>query len=108
MPAQGFDNSQFPGVDKFIHLVFFSVLAYFSITGIVKQYRFSARKYKAASYGLIYAMAFGIATEIGQSQLGYRSFDIYDIVANLIGSVAGFLYFQIWISRCLRSNYTFK
>ena len=105
MPTQGIDNPHYASLDKLVHIGFFAMLCYLSITGMVKQFRFSIKKLHAARYGALYAVLFGIGTELGQYYLGYRSFDGYDILANTFGALIGFVYFQFWISKCLKSPY---
>lgn len=105
MPAHGIDNPEYPSLDKLIHIGFFAMLCYLAITGLVKQYRFSIRKLSASRFGMVYAFLFGIATELGQYFLGYRSFDGFDILANSIGALTGYIYFQFWISKCLKTPY---
>lgn len=108
MSTEGLEHSQHPSLDKLIHFGVFSVLSYFAITGIVKQYRFSSRKFQAAKMGWLYAIILGTITETGQYFLGYRTFDWLDLAANASGASVGFLYFQIWISRCIKSGYNLK
>jgi len=105
MPTKGIEQSSITNLDKFIHVCVFAMLCYLSITGLVKQFRFSIKKLSAAKYGAIFTICFGVLTEIGQYLLGYRSFDGYDILANSLGALIGFIYFQFWISRCLKSPY---
>lgn len=105
MPAKGLERITFTSLDKLVHISVFAMLSYLAITGLVKQYRFSIRKLSAAKYGAIYAAGFGLITEFGQYILGYRSFDFFDILANFTGAGLGFIYFQFWISKCLRTPY---
>ncbi|MDX5321064.1 MAG: hypothetical protein LPK45_08155, partial [Bacteroidota bacterium] len=48
MPASGIDSPKIASFDKLIHLCVFAMLCYLTITGLVKQYRFSIRKMVAA------------------------------------------------------------
>ena len=105
VPTQGLEQRSVASLDKLIHVCFFAMLCYLSITGLVKQFRFSIKKLSAAKYGVIFTIGYGILTESGQYLLGYRSFDGYDILANTIGALLGFAYFQFWISRCLKTPY---
>ncbi|MDX5321105.1 MAG: VanZ family protein, partial [Bacteroidota bacterium] len=56
-------------------------------------------------YGMIICIVYGVLIELGQYGLGYRSFDVMDILANTGGALIGFTYFQFWISRCLKTPY---
>ena len=105
MPTQGIEQQSVASLDKLIHISFFAMLCYLSITGLVKQFRFSIKKLSAAKYGVLFTICFGLLTESGQYLLGYRSFDGYDILANTVGALIGFTYFQFWISRCLKTPY---
>lgn len=105
MPANGMENITATYLDKAIHISVFSMLSYLAITGSVKRYRFSIKKMRSARYGASYAILFGLFTEFGQYFLGYRSFDVLDILANIAGALIGMVYFQFWISKCLKTPY---
>lgn len=108
IPLNGVDGNGIFGLDKVIHVTIFAMLCYLSTTGQIKQHRFSQRKHKIAQYCLVYSILFGVGTETVQYFLGYRSFDLFDIAANVLGAFAGYFYFQFWISKCLKSAYNFN
>ncbi len=108
VPLTGIEGRGVSSLDKLIHATIFGMLCYMSIIGQIKQHRFSQKKYRIAKYCLAFTILFGIGTELAQYSLGYRSFDMLDIVANTVGAFAGFAYFQFWISKCLHSAYNFN
>ncbi len=108
LPSAGVEGTSIRSLDKAIHATLFGVFCYLLITGLVKQYRFSMRKHSAGKYGLLIAIAFGIATEFVQYFLDYRSFEILDMLADAAGALLGFSYYRFWISTCLRSSYNFS
>lgn len=108
IPLTGIEGKGFSALDKLIHATIFGMLCYMTIIGQIKQHRFSQKKYKIAKYCLVFTILYGIGTEVAQFGLGYRSFDLFDILANTVGAFAGFAYFQFWISKCLKSAYNFN
>ena len=73
-----------PVNDKFAHLVSFAI---FSTSW---YWAFDAKKIsKVTLKAISYTIAFAVTTEIIQHVLPYRSFELYDILADSIGGIIG-------------------
>lgn len=82
--------------DKLIHAVIFGIQVLLLTVAFKKQYTFSRLKYYAAGSALVLGILYGIATEYLQLYVfSNRSFDIYDMTANTIGSFFGTIGFYI-------------
>jgi glycopeptide antibiotics resistance protein len=82
------------GFDKFMHISCYMVLLFLMINGAMKQYRFSAIRFKIGSIVFMICFSYSILLETLQPIVMHdRVFDYFDIIANLIGCIIGiFLY----------------
>ena len=89
----------FPYFDKFVHLCMYAGLS-FLMLWLLNE------KTNKSKYSLILLMVFGwgLLMEFIQeiSHLG-RSFDIFDIIANLLGFIPGLLFWRIIKSKILKA-----
>ena len=90
--ATKFNIWDFAGVDKLAHLVFYAVFSFL--------WSMSFRENKEhKKFVLFFSVSFGILMEICQFYLfNGRSFELYDILANIIGSFAGVILFKKFIN----------
>ena len=88
-------NIEFKAMDKIIHLGIYLVLCEMLIVGFTKQYQIRTFKYQPVAWAIVISALFGICLEVVQYFLPYRSFDIYDMLANVIGTFCGWLVFMI-------------
>tara|TARA_Y100000389_G_C17363654_1_gene465086 strand:- start:282 stop:695 length:414 start_codon:yes stop_codon:yes gene_type:complete len=79
---QDFNFLWFYGVDKFLHLITFMFLSVW-LSG---QFRKNSY-WKPA----IFLLIFGLFIEIIQHKINYRTADLYDLFANTLGVIFGFL-----------------
>lgn len=80
------------GVDKLGHLVFYSIFAFLWCMAL-------ARSRTSKKNILIFSISFGVFMEICQLYLfNGRSFELYDILANIIGSYIGVILFKNFIN----------
>lgn len=78
------------GPDKITHLLMFGILSYLTIRGLKKQYRFPILRYNAVAVAIIFGIILGIITELMQKYIFTgRNANIYDFMANVLGSIAG-------------------
>lgn len=76
-----------PGLDKIVHIAFFAVFTF------LWNFRFSRQIWGV----LLIAIVFGIAVEYLQDGMGLgRSFDTYDIVADVAGALLGLVFKQVF------------
>jgi len=80
--------------DKFMHISCYMLLLFLMINGAMKQYRFSAVRFRIGSIVFMICFTYSILLEALQPiVMSDRIFDYFDIIANLIGCIIGiFLY----------------
>lgn len=76
------------GIDKVAHLVFYSIFAFLWSMAL-------HQKNVGRNFVLIFSISFGVLMEIFQLYLfNGRSFELFDILANIAGSVTGVALFK--------------
>lgn len=90
--AAKFNIWDFVGTDKLAHLIFYAIFSFLWSMSMRKR---NVKK----KYILIFSFSFGVLMEIFQLYLfNGRSFELYDIIANILGSVIGVILFQKFIN----------
>ncbi len=69
--------------DKAVHFLMYFILAFLTI----QAFSFISKKYRG-TYTLAYVFLLGLAIELVQARLPYRSFELYDLLADFLGGVA--------------------
>ncbi|MFT5336847.1 MAG: VanZ family protein [Luteibaculaceae bacterium] len=83
-------------LDKQVHLFLFLMLVLLWIVGLKKQNQFNHLKHRNALRVTFFAVLFGFGTEYLQLGLARgRSFEWFDILANVAGSFLGLVFFRI-------------
>ncbi|NNC95884.1 MAG: VanZ family protein [Chitinophagales bacterium] len=78
--------------DKILHFIFYTVMSVFGRWSITQQYKLSRIRLKIKAVLFILISAFSILIEILQGELiNGRYFDIFDILANLLGTFFGLI-----------------
>jgi VanZ family protein len=86
--AKKFNVWDIVGVDKLGHLIFYAVMTLLWSMAL-------ARKNPGKKIILFFSISFGVLMEICQLYLfNGRSFEIYDVIANIIGSIIGLILFK--------------
>jgi VanZ family protein len=86
--AKKFNVWDIVGVDKLGHLIFYAVMTLLWSMAL-------ARKNPGKKIILFFSISFGVLMEICQLYLfNGRSFEIYDVFANIIGSIIGLILFK--------------
>lgn len=86
--AKKFNVWDIVGLDKLAHLVFYAGMT-------ILWYMALSRKQPEKKIILFFSISFGVLMEICQLYLfNGRSFEIYDIVANVMGSLIGWILFK--------------
>ncbi|WP_139162695.1 VanZ family protein [Algoriphagus faecimaris] len=81
--------------DKLIHIASFCLLAYLW-AGVFKKKSIKQWSPKAWITFLLFGFSPAVAFEYGQLYIPNRSFDEYDLIANLLGAILGILgYFKM-------------
>ncbi|MBC7885698.1 MAG: VanZ family protein [Saprospiraceae bacterium] len=82
----------FAGADKLVHVIFYFIFSILWSIGL-------KNKNSIKKFVLIFSVSFGILMEICQFYLSNgRSFELYDILANIIGSLGGVILFKLFIN----------
>lgn len=77
----------FKGFDKIVHLFFYAILMFLWIKDF-KLFEKSDNKAKKFIFGIFYCISLGVILEICQKYLEIgRSFDTFDIIANISGAI---------------------
>ncbi len=94
MPPSGIPSVEIPHVDKFVHC---GIFAFLSITFYVEHF-FQYKNLPNIYYSTLLLISFAILTEILQYLSGYRTFDIQDIFADILGIilVTVFIRYVFW------------
>ena len=95
-PGTNLPKARVENLDKVLHTTLFFLFAFSSIIGFIKQSQFPKLHFDAVKYvvGISSVMAF--STEIIQHFfIPRRSFDVFDIVADLIGITLAFSFFLL-------------
>lgn len=93
----GFQSHTIFGIptDKLGHAFIFSVLVYFIMLGLIKQWRFSFLLNKIRIIAVVIAIIYGVAIELIQHYLtDDRIGDYWDLLADIIGALSGWLMFH--------------
>lgn len=79
-----------PGLDKLIHFIMYMILTIFLLSAIKE------RKYQIIGFSIFY----GILMEILQFLISSgRSFEIYDIIANISGAIGGAIITTMFLNK---------
>jgi VanZ family protein len=79
--------------DKFAHFFVFALLVFLLIIGFAKQYTYTWLKFNAVKSALIAGISYSLLLEIGQALVPDRTFDLADMLANIIGCFLGSIVF---------------
>ncbi len=80
--------------DKLAHIFIYSVLSFLIAWGLQKTIKRKNLTLKTLGFIFVISIFYGIGMEIGQKLLSTgRYFEYYDIIANIIGSFIGLLFF---------------
>lgn len=83
-------------LDKVIHITLFIMFSFSAIIGLIKQSQFPRLHFDAVKYVILISVFLAIGTEITQHLfIPRRSFDAFDILADLIGITLAFGFFMI-------------
>lgn len=82
--------------DKIIHLGLFAVLTYLLLKGTARQYNMPESRY-IIGIPIVISVSTAVLTEVLQavSPIG-RDANLYDVIANFIGCIAGYITFLIF------------
>lgn len=96
VPGSTLPESSTQHLDKVIHALLFFLFVFSAIIGFVKQSQYPKLHFDAVKYVLLFSGLLAIGTEVLQYLvIPRRTFDLYDIVADVFGVGVGFLFFLL-------------
>ena len=95
MPGKEIPEVNFFNFDKLIHVLIFGLLVLFLIVGFLKQYRVQSLRKYALSITPALVFLYSLSIEVLQIYIPGRSFDVYDLLANTVGCIAGIGMFYV-------------
>ncbi len=99
LPGEDFPDLDFWSLltfDKAAHMFVFALLVLQFIVGFIKQYRFRKLRYIAVKAAFVIGISYGAFTELMQEFIFTdRNADVWDFVANAIGSIIGVIAFRL-------------
>jgi len=94
IPGEAVPEVDIVNFDKLVHFFIFGVLMITTSYGLLKVSMVKNFPGKPILIAAIYSVAFGVCIEFIQRLIPGRSFSLYDMIANTIGVVIGYLLFQ--------------
>lgn len=96
IPGSTLPESSIQHLDKVIHALLFFLFVFSATIGFVKQSQYPKLHFDAVKYVLLFSGLLAIGTEVLQHFIiPRRTFDLYDIVADVVGIGVGFLFFLV-------------
>jgi len=96
-------NFEIPHLDKVAHFIFYFVACVLGVFFLRERSRESISLLKAVFYMIIFTIVFGLIIEILQHNLTLtRQGDIFDALANSIGSILGAIFARWWFKKSVR------
>jgi VanZ family protein len=95
LPGSSLPKEEFflPHFDKYVHFGFFAVLVF------LWRFYFPGTT-KFSWLLLLFAFCYGVGVEAVQHFLiAYRSYDVFDVVADMSGAVIGLFLWQVWYKK---------
>ncbi len=89
-------------LDKLIHASVYGLLTIFWTYGLYRQQDFILLRNNALWVAAIISLAYSLLLETMQAALPYRSFEILDVLANLLGIIFAYLIMRNLISEARR------
>lgn len=95
IPGSNLPKASTQNLDKVMHITLFFLFSFSAIVGFVKQSQFPRLHFDAVKYVIGISAFLTITTEVVQHFfIPRRTFDLFDIVADLVGLVLAFGFFM--------------
>ncbi len=94
IPGSKLPKARVENLDKVIHATLFFLFSFSAIVGFIKQNQFAKLHFDAVKHVVIISILLAISTEVIQHFfIPRRSFDVFDILADLTGIALAFGFF---------------
>jgi len=98
LPGYNFPSNELFSTDKVIHFGLYFLLSFLLMQAFHKQHTLPALRFESGFYTLLIGIFYSGLTEILQGLVFVqRSADLKDYLANVLGCIAGWLFFKILI-----------
>ncbi|KYG81847.1 hypothetical protein MB14_00175 [Roseivirga ehrenbergii] len=97
LPQDSFPESKLLSYDKLAHLGVFGILSFLVLLGKRNRKDKARLENKYLIRSLTICIVYGLVLELLQSVVPGRMTDIYDLLANTIGAIAGVVVFSTFI-----------
>ena len=87
IPASAYPEVSIAGLDKVVHLAIYGVLCFLTYNAIRHQTRFPRFSRHAFTVSVLLTVCFGAVDELHQLLVPGRSADVFDLMADFVGSV---------------------
>ena len=95
IPGNNLPGSSVQNLDKVMHISLFFLFAFSAIVGFIKQSQYPKLHFDAVKYVMGISAFLTITTEVLQHfVIPLRSFDVFDILADLAGIFLAFCFFM--------------
>lgn len=96
LPGTDLPESNTKHLDKVFHISLFFMFSFSAIVGLIKQSQFPRLHFDAVKYVIGFSIFLTMGTEITQHLfIPLRNFDVFDILADIIGISIAFGFFMI-------------
>src|SRR6478752_3314982 len=92
IPGKAIPEVSIIGIDKLVHCFIFGLLTFLTAFDL-KNHGSNAKPLRTA---VIYSISYGIFIELIQNFVPGRSCSIYDVIANSLGALIGYLCFKYY------------
>ena len=94
IPGSTVPKASVQNLDKVMHIALFFLFSFSAIVGFIKQSQFPRLHFDAVKYVIGIGAFLTISTELLQHfVIPRRSFDVFDIIADLVGIFLAFCFF---------------
>ena len=94
IPGNNLPKARVENLDKVLHSILFFLFSFSAIIGFIKQSQFPKIHFDAVKYVVGIGAILAIITEVIQHFIiPRRSFDVFDILADLVGIILAFCFF---------------
>jgi len=94
LPGSNLPKARVENLDKVMHCILFFLFSFSAIIGFIKQSQYPKLHFDAVKYVVGIGALLAIITEVVQHFIiPRRSFDVFDILADLVGIILAFCFF---------------
>ena len=89
------DTGNLFSFDKIAHFGVFAMLSFLMTVGFAKKYTYDKLRKGHSLYGLVISLLYASILELSQAFVPDRQMNLFDLIANTMGVLGGFLLFLL-------------